>query len=79
METHSSVHAWRIPWTEEPGRLQSMGLQRGRHSFICLKKSGFLVEKQEKLISAVRRNDTDYSSGRVMIEKGNVGVRILGC
>ena len=28
MATHSSVHAWRILRTEEPGRLQSMGLQR---------------------------------------------------
>ena len=28
MATHSSIIAWRIPWTEEPGRLQSMGLQR---------------------------------------------------
>ena len=28
MATHSSVLAWRIPWTEEPGRQQSMGLQR---------------------------------------------------
>ena len=28
MATHSSVLAWRIPWTEEPGRLQSMGSQR---------------------------------------------------
>ena len=28
MTTHSSVLAWRIPWTEEPGGLQSMGLQR---------------------------------------------------
>ena len=27
MATHSSVLAWRIPWTEEPGRLQSMGFQ----------------------------------------------------
>ena len=27
MPTHSSIHAWKIPWTEEPGRLQSMGLQ----------------------------------------------------
>ena len=27
METHSSIHAWEIPWTEEPGRLQSMGSQ----------------------------------------------------
>ena len=26
MATHSSILAWRIPWTEEPGRLQSMGL-----------------------------------------------------
>ena len=28
---YSSILAWRIPWTEEPGRLQSMGLQRVRH------------------------------------------------
>ena len=28
METHSSILAWRIPWTEEPGRLQSIGSQR---------------------------------------------------
>ena len=28
MAAHSSVLAWRIPWTEEPGRLQSRGLQR---------------------------------------------------
>ena len=27
MATHSSILAWRIPWTEEPGRLQSMGLK----------------------------------------------------
>ena len=31
MATHSSTLAWRIPWTEEPGRLQSMGLQRAGH------------------------------------------------
>ena len=30
--THSSILAWRIPWTEEPGRLQSMGLQRVRYN-----------------------------------------------
>ena len=28
LATHSSIPAWRIPWTEEPGRLQSRGLQR---------------------------------------------------
>ena len=31
MATHSSILAWRILWTEEPDRLQSMGLQRVRH------------------------------------------------
>ena len=31
MVTHSSILAWRIPWTEKPGRLQSMGLQRVGH------------------------------------------------
>ena len=31
MATHSSTLAWKTPWTEEPSRLQSMGLQRVRH------------------------------------------------
>ena len=31
MATHSSILAWEIPWTEEPGRLPPMGLQRVRH------------------------------------------------
>ena len=30
--THSTILTWRIPWTEEPGGLQSMGLQRVRHN-----------------------------------------------
>ena len=33
MVTHSSTIAWRIPWTEEPGRLQSMGSERVRHDW----------------------------------------------
>ena len=32
MATHSSILAWKIPWTEELGRLQSRGLQRVRHN-----------------------------------------------
>ena len=32
MATHSSIFAWEIPWTEEPGGLLSMGLQRVRHN-----------------------------------------------
>ena len=31
MATHSSILAWRIPWTEEPGRLWSLGSQRVEH------------------------------------------------
>ena len=33
MATHSSILAWRIPWTEEPGGLQSTGLQRIWHNW----------------------------------------------
>ena len=50
MATHSSILAWRIPWTEEPGGLQSMGSQRvglkglGTHARTGL--TGYLEEAQ---------------------------------
>ena len=34
MAPHSSIHAWKIPWTEEPGRLQSMGSLRVGHDWV---------------------------------------------
>ena len=34
MATHPSIPAWRIPWTEEPCGLQSMGLQRVKHNWV---------------------------------------------
>ena len=34
MATHSSILAWKIPWTEEPGGLQAMGSQRVRHNLV---------------------------------------------
>ena len=37
--THSSILAWRIPWTEEPGGLQSMGSQRVRHKLVTNRHS----------------------------------------
>ena len=52
MATHSSVLAWKISWTEEPGRLQSMGLRRARHNWahmhtlswqLCIPCSGLLL------------------------------------
>ena len=33
MATHSNIPTWRIPWTEEPGRLQFIGSQRVRHNW----------------------------------------------
>ena len=33
MATHSTILAWRIPWTEKPGELQSMGSQKVRHDY----------------------------------------------
>ena len=35
MVTHSSILAWKLSWTEEPGRLQSTGLQRVGHDCVC--------------------------------------------
>ena len=37
MATHSSILAWKVPWTEEPGRIQSMGSQRVRHDLLIEK------------------------------------------
>ena len=41
MATHSSILAWRIPWTEEPGGLQSTGSQRVLHNFASICPSPF--------------------------------------
>ena len=38
MVTHSSILAWEIPWTEDPGRLQSMGLQRVGHDLATMQQ-----------------------------------------
>ena len=49
MAPHSSILAWRIPWTEEPGRLQSMGLQRVGHDLVTketTKNNHFSVKGQ---------------------------------
>ena len=48
MATHSSILAWRIPWTEEPGGLQSMGLQRVRHDWVTNTHTMNLVRPYSK-------------------------------
>ena len=47
MATHSSIPAWRISWTEEPGGLQSMGSQRVRHNFVT--KSSIFLSTSDSL------------------------------
>ena len=44
MATHSSIFAWRIPWTEEPGGLQSMELQRAGHNLSDLALTHYAME-----------------------------------
>ena len=50
--THSSILAWRSPWTEEPGRQQSMGSQRIRHDLVMKQQQshlgGFALIKSSK-------------------------------
>ena len=43
MATHSSILAWKIPWTEEPGRLQSMGPQRVGHVLLYVWSGGEML------------------------------------
>ena len=45
MVIHASILAWRIPWTEEPGGLQSMGLQRVRRDWAAFTFSFFIPRK----------------------------------
>ena len=49
MAAHSSVLAWRIPWTEEPGGLQSTGLQRVRHDLATEQQQQGGFQKSEVL------------------------------
>ena len=50
MATHSSILVWRIPWTKEPGRLQSMRSQRVRHDWgdLASTKKDILNQLKEK-------------------------------
>ena len=49
MVTHSSILAWEIPWTEEPGGLQFLGLQRVRHDLATKQQMNNAGKKKTKL------------------------------
>jgi len=48
MATHSSILAWRIPWTEKPGGLMFMGSQRVRHNWVTKHKKLMKKEKEKE-------------------------------
>ena len=60
MATHSNILAWRIPWTEEPGRLQSMGLQIAGYDLVTnsftfsLFKSTLAQKEESELMETCR-------------------------
>ena len=45
MATHSSILAWEIPWTEEPGLLQTLELQRVRHNLVTKQQQEWVIER----------------------------------
>ena len=56
METYSSILAWEIPWTEEPGGLQSMGSQRVRHD---------LAIKQQQIRRLSKADPQNLKQGKI--------------
>ena len=76
--THSSILAWRIPWTEEPGRLQSGGSQRvGLHW-----ATNTLTFPFHQLNHFVPQENTDFSSYKepwnaMIIQNNNKGISIM--
>ena len=61
MEAHSSILAWKIPWTGEPGRLQSMGLQGVGHDWAY--STGLFFTTVEHNDYIVRENVRGYFKG----------------
>ena len=56
MATHSSILAWRIPWTEEPGGLHSMGLQRIRHGLATKQQQQDYVSASQRLVCQLQNS-----------------------
>ena len=74
METHSSILVWKIPWTEEPGGLQFMGLQRVRHDWVVIStrlEQGTLLDlwSRGKVGGGVGGFPIAHSGGREKIRK----------
>ena len=51
MTTHSSILAWEIPWTEKPGGLQSMGLQKSQTELSDYTTTITMITKYQKILA----------------------------
>ena len=58
MATHSSILAWKIPWMEEPGRLQSMGSQRVGHD----RETSLHFETRGRFVSFCLAKEQNFST-----------------
>ena len=62
---HSGILAWRIPWTEKPGWLQSFGSQRVRHNWVNNISKDVIIQRQSFLQHAITRACCISNSGLV--------------
>ena len=77
MATHFNPLAWEIPWTEEPGRLQSMGLQRAGHdlgikqeqNYISITLGASLIAQLVKNLPAVQKTWVRFLGWEDPLEK----------
>jgi len=70
MATHSSILVWGIPWTEEPGGLQSIGLQRVRHNWVT--NTTFLLKLQQQTRYVLLKELLSRVGKRLHLEKNFV-------
>ena len=70
MATHSSIHAWRIQWTEEPGGLQAIGSHRVEHNWSNLSQQSIHSPWREALVLALLRSASwDEGGGSVQFRE----------
>ena len=67
MAIHSSILVWKIPWMEEPGRLQSMGSQRVGHNWVI--NTLFIISQLVKNLPAMQETWVQSLSQQVPLEK----------
>ena len=69
MATHSSILAWKIPWTEEAGSLQSMGLQRIQHGWMTKHNRASLVAQLVKNLPEMQETQVWFLDWEDPLEK----------